>query len=59
MYEGEVEHAFNRYVSDIARAYSELSDTRQREFKTEKYDYIATKYPDYSLAINRLLEYYR
>ena len=58
VWEGQAEKAFNRKVSDKAKAYEDLSPRRQREFKSEKYQYIASKYPEYDDAVKRLIAHY-
>ncbi len=58
VWEGQAEKAFNRKVSDKAKAYEDLSPRRQREFKSEKYQYIADQYPEYHEAVKRITAHY-
>ncbi|WP_417707427.1 hypothetical protein [Rheinheimera aquimaris] len=59
VWEGQAENAHNRKVSDKAKAYEDLSARRQREFKSEKYQYITGQYPEYDAAVKRLIAHYR
>uniref|UniRef100_UPI004048DC81 hypothetical protein n=1 Tax=Rheinheimera sp. TaxID=1869214 RepID=UPI004048DC81 len=58
VWEGQAENAHNRKVSDKAKAYEDLSPRRQREFKSEKYQYIAEQYPEYDEAVKRITAHY-
>lgn len=54
VYEAEKKNAFNHYLSDLNIGYGNLSSSRQREFKDEKFSSIGERYADYTAAIDTL-----